>query len=72
MRIPPSEKGQAARLTQKTAPISSTNLHVQGGPVNSDTETIALLSEAVWLLTGIYNLQIEQLNTLQDIKRRLP
>ena len=51
---------------------SYSSLHGQGGSVNPDAETIALLSETVWLLTGIYNLQVAQLYALETIKSSLP
>lgn len=71
---PPSRNGKPpARQDQGGSSVSSaTNVPAQGAAVNPDSETIALLQETVWLLTGIYNLQIEQLNALQDIKLRMP
>jgi hypothetical protein len=46
-------------------PISANNLPGPSAAVNPDSETIALLQETVWLLTGIYNL-------LNEIHRRMP
>jgi hypothetical protein len=60
-----------SRALNLTAPSSCSKLPGPSAAVNADSETIALLQEAVWLLTGIYNMQVEQLTALQAIEGRI-